>query len=102
MKAFNRLIENKDEILLGYETVLQTLTDTTTLEKKCAEFQSEYDIVIELMKKCVEENARTKLDQDEYNQRYNALAERYQVAQASIAETDMKLADRLAKREKIS
>ena len=102
VKAFNQLIENKDEILLGYGTVLQTLTATTTLEKKRAELQSEYDIVMELMRKCVEENAHTKLDQTEYNQRYNSLAERYQAAQTSIAETDSKLADRVAKREKIT
>ena len=102
IKAFNLLVENKDEILLGYETVLQTLTDTTTLEKKRAELQSEYDIVMELMRKCVEENARTPLNQDEYSQRYNALAERYQAAQNGIAETDGKLADQAAKREKIT
>ena len=102
VKAFNRLVENKDEILLGYETVLQTLTDTTALEKKRAELQSEYDIVMELMRKCVEENARTTLDQEEYSQRYNALAERYQAAQNGIAETDSKLEDRAAKREKIT
>ena len=29
VEALNRLVENKDEILLGYEA----LTDTTTLEK---------------------------------------------------------------------
>ena len=102
VKAFNRLIENKDEVLLGYDTVLQTLTDTMALEKKRTELQSEYDIVIELMKKCVEENAHTKLDQAEYNQRYNFLAERYQAAQAIIAETGIKLADRVAKQEKIT
>ena len=102
VRAFNQLIDNKDEILLGYETVPQTLTDTTALEKKHAELQSEYDVVMELMRKCVEENARTKLDQDEYNQRYNALADRYQTAQNDIAETDSKLAERAAKREKIT
>ena len=102
VKAFNQMIENKDGILLGYETVLQTLTDTTALEKKRTELQSEYDIVIELMKKCVEENARTKLNQDEYNQRYNALAERYQTAQDGIVDMDSKLADRATKREKIT
>jgi hypothetical protein len=102
VKAFNQLIENKDEILLGYETVLQTLTDIAALEKKRAELQSEYDVVMELMRKCVEENARTTLDQDEYNQRYNALAERYQTAQGGIVDTDNKLADRAAKREKIT
>ena len=44
----------------------------------------------------------SQLDQDEYNQRYNALADRYQTAQNDIAETDSKLAERAAKREKIT
>ena len=100
MEAFNRLVENKNEILLGYEAVLQTLIDTTALEKKRAELQSEYDVVMELMRKCVEENARTTLDQEEYSQRYNALVERYQAVQNGLVETDNKLAERVAKRGK--
>ena len=61
-----------------------------------------YDIVTELMRKCVEENARTTLDQEEYTKKYSVLAERYKTAQTSIADTDSKLEDRMTKREKIT
>ncbi len=78
------------------------LTDTSSLEKRQAELKSEYDIVMELMRKCVEENARTVLDQNEYNRRYDALLERYEATQNGIAEINEKLLERTAKREKIT
>ena len=102
MEAFNQLIENKDEVLQDYEAVILTLTDTSSLEKRQAELKSEYDIVTELMRKSVEENARTVLDQNEYNQRYTALMERYEAAQTGIADINDKMLERTAKREKIT
>jgi len=102
VEAFNQLIENKDEVLQDYEAVILTLTDTSSLEKRQAELKSEYDIVTELMRKSVEENARTVLDQNEYNQRYTALMERYEAAQTGIADINDKMLERTAKREKIT
>jgi site-specific DNA recombinase len=90
VEAFNSFIENKGEILQDYGIVVLALTDTSSLEKRQAELKSEYDIVMELMRKCVEENARTVLDQNEYNRRYVALMERYEAAQNGIAEINDK------------
>lgn len=102
VEAFNQLIENKDEILQDYEAVILALTDTLSLEKRQAELKSEYAIVMELMRKCVEENARTILDQNEYNMRYDTLMERYEAAQNGITEINDKLLERTVKREKIT
>ncbi|MGI6169745.1 MAG: hypothetical protein ACOYI4_08620 [Christensenellales bacterium] len=57
---------------------------------------------MELMRKCVEENVRTVLDQNEYNQRYVVLMERYEATQNGIAEINDKMLERTAKREKIT
>ena len=102
VEVFNQLIENKDEVLSDYETVILTLTDTSSLEKRQAELKSEYDIVMELMRKCVEENARTVLDQNEYNRRYDVLMKRYETARNGITEINDKLLERTAKRERIT
>lgn len=37
----------------------------------------ELEIVAEMLKRCVEENTHTVLNQEEYEERYKALAERY-------------------------
>lgn len=60
--AFNSLLENKAEILQGYETIIQTLIDTSKLDRESEKLQSEIGIVAEMLRKCVEENAHSTLD----------------------------------------
>ena len=67
IKAFNNLIENKEEIITGYEVILEELLDTTKFEKKAAVIQNEMEIVEELFRKMVDENSRKAMDQKEYS-----------------------------------
>jgi len=43
----------------------------------------EVEVVVGLMERCVTENARVALDQDEYTQRYNGLVSRYEAVRHS-------------------
>ncbi|MCB2360640.1 recombinase family protein [Clostridium estertheticum] len=76
--AFSSLLENRDEILQGYEVIIQVLADTSKLDKEGAKLQNECKVGAEQIRKCVEENAYTALNQAEYEERYNSLAERYE------------------------
>lgn len=67
IKAFNNLIENKEEIINGYEVILEELLDTMKLEKKVTIIQNEMEIVEELFRKMVDENSRKAMDQKEYS-----------------------------------
>ena len=58
-------------------------------------------MVAELIRRCVDENSSTALDQDEYNSRYNGLVERYEQAKARITELDKKRTGRLIKADAI-
>ena len=58
-------------------------------------------MISELMRKCVDENASSILDQTEYSGRYGSLVMRYEYAKARLAENNGKLEDRRAKYEKI-
>ncbi|MCX7903062.1 MAG: recombinase family protein, partial [Caloramator sp.] len=78
VEVFNSLIENKEEILKGYEDILQALTDTTKLDMESVKLQSELEVVSEMIRKCVEENAHKALNQEEYNEKYDALVKRYE------------------------
>ena len=99
--AFNNLMSNKKAILDGYDEVIQTLTDNTALDAESARFHNESDIVFELIRKCVDENARTTLDQDDYQRHYNELAARYEVTKKRLSELGEQRLDRRAKHEKL-
>lgn len=101
VEAFNSLIENKDEILQGYEEIIQDLTDTSKIDKESTKLQSELEVVTEMLKKCVEENAHSALNQAEYEERYKDLAARYESIKKDIEEINEKRLERSAKQERI-
>ncbi|ADL50572.1 recombinase family protein [Clostridium cellulovorans] len=99
VEVFNSIIENKQDILASYEGIIQALTDTTKLDKESFKLQSELEVISEMLKKCVEENAHSALNQDEYEERYKALAERYENIKKGLEEIDEKRLERSAKHE---
>lgn len=99
--AFNSLLENKAEILQGYETIIQTLIDTSKLDKENEKLQSELEIVAEMLRKYVEENAHNTLDQAEYQEHYSGLAERYESIKKGLEDINEKRLERSAKHESI-
>lgn len=101
VEAFNSILKNKDEILQGYEAIIQALTDTSKLDKESAKLQNEMEIVTEMLRKCVEENANNALNQAEYEERYNDLAERYENIKTGLEGINEKRLERSAKRENI-
>ena len=99
--AFNQRLDNREAIFAAYDEVLAALTDTTALDAEAAELIGERDIVTELTRKAVDENARAPLDQDEYNARFNALVARYEAAEARLAEIEAARAERRMKQANI-
>ncbi len=101
LEAFNSLLKNKDEILQGYEAVIQALTDTSRLDKESVRLQNEMEIVTEMLRKCVEENAHTALNQEEYEEKYKALSARYENIKKEIEGINEKRLERSAEKENI-
>jgi len=101
MQAFNSMIHNKEEILMGCNTVIHILTDTSSLDKRSTRLQSEFEVVNELMRKCVEENAHEAYDQTEYQQRYSGFAEQYEKIKDEVGQIDRERLERIAKHEKV-
>lgn len=99
--AFNDLIENKSGIIRGYESIIHALTDNAALEAESVKLQSECDVVLELMRKCVDENAHTTIDQEDYQHRYDALLERYEAAKSRLSQIADQRQERTVKRENI-
>lgn len=101
VEAFNSIIKNKEEILQGYEAIIKALIDTSKLDKESGKFQNEMEIVTEMLQKCVEENAHSALNQEEYEKRYKDLAERYENIKKGLEGINEKRLEGSAKRERI-
>jgi site-specific DNA recombinase len=102
IKAFNQVVENKHQIIADFEAIISALMDTSALDKESATLRDECAVVAELIRKCVEENARSALDQREYQERYNGLVARYETAKKRLDVIADEKQARMAKRENIS
>lgn len=76
--AYNRLLEDKDEIIRNMEVVIGQLSDSSGLEMEREKLGQEMTVLAEMVRNCVAENAQTAMDQGKYQERYSGLAERYE------------------------
>ncbi|WP_243450248.1 recombinase family protein [Desulfosporosinus sp. Sb-LF] len=101
LNAFNQLITNKYEIMENCEMIKQVLTDNAALNSEAENLQSEIAVVTELIHQCVDENARSVIDQVEYQQRYNGLVARYEKAKNTLEKIEELRQARRVKREQL-
>ena len=78
-----------------------TLTDCEGIDSQIAELEQEIEVVTELTKRCIAENARASLSQTEYAARYNGFVERYEKAEARLEQLRTTKAAREAQAEAI-
>lgn len=81
------------------EIIKQALTDTSALDVETEKLKSEIAVVMELTRQYVEENARVKLDQAEYQQRYASFEARYEKAKGRLEKIEEQRQARRIKRE---
>ena len=86
VKAFNRLVTERDEIIANARLVRQTLCDTTALAEEKAKLQQELAVLVEMTENCVRQNARIAQNQEEYQRHYEGLVARYDAAKARFDE----------------
>jgi DNA invertase Pin-like site-specific DNA recombinase len=101
VNAFNQLYSGRDRLAEDYATIVETLADTSALDKEAAAQQIERDVAIGLIRELIEENARTALDQKEYGLKHRALVARCESANNRLDEISEKKQSRAAKRVSI-
>jgi len=101
VKALNRLIEDKDQYLADYEAVVTDVFGATELDSAITSLQDECAVVMELIRKCVADNAKVAQDQGEYEKRYNRLVERHETAKTKLDKLQSDKAELAAKNTKI-
>ncbi len=78
VKAVNKLITNKEEILGNLVMLKERLTDTTELVKMRDSLTEELSALAERIQNLINENARVARNQEEYNKEYGELASEYE------------------------
>ena len=98
VSAVNKFTVNKDEIIADFNAIKTNLFDMNSLEKERLELRDEITVVAELIQKGIEENARIALDQNEYGGRYDALAERYNIAKKRLDDVEGKISEKKSRK----
>lgn len=101
LAAINALIENKDALLDDCRLIQATLTDCAEIDAELDALMQEIEVISELTKRCIEDNAQNAQDQNAYAERYNSLVERYERTKAAVDELQRRRAERQAKADNI-
>ena len=101
IKEFNKLIDNKDEVIRDCENTVLSLANTEKLDGKISKLQEEIDVVIGLMRRLIYENSRKAINQDEYNKKYNSYTEKYEKLRDELSNYEEKKQELNARRDKI-
>lgn len=95
--AVNQLLKHRNEVIANCEMVRDSLTDCSAIDAEIEALVREIEVVTELTKKCVEENARTAQNQTDYLARYNEYCDRYNDLAARVNDLQQQREQRQAR-----
>lgn len=81
---------------------INSLIDTSVLEKKLETKEAEYDEAYKALKDLVDSNSSRLQNQDEYTNMFNEAESRFQILEKEISELNTRIASIKAQREKIA
>lgn len=93
VEAFNLFFGNKREVIKNYRTIAALYTDCTTIDAELNALNQELEVITEMTHKCIQDNATSPQNQEEYLERYNSLVSKYEeiVAKKNDLETQRAL-----------
>ncbi|NLV59938.1 MAG: hypothetical protein GXY67_14415 [Clostridiales bacterium] len=97
LAAFYQLMHNRDGLIEDCRLTQNVLCDTTAIDTELAELIREIEVVTELSRKAIYENARSAADQTEWTERNNAYLERHRKASEQVDELEAIRRERLGK-----
>lgn len=84
IKAYIQMMENRERIIEDCELMRKKLTDFKSMDADIERQLEETQVVAELVKAAVKENATTTQSQKAYLEKYEALTKRYETAAAEL------------------
>ena len=101
IRAMNGMIEDKDDLISEYRQIILRLTDHAALDFEAKLQTEEVDVLTELIRKCVAENATTSQHQEVYAKRYKGLKARYEAATQRLKQIEDQRTERKQRRQKM-
>ncbi len=71
------LLSDRNALLENCRLMRDTLADTSKLDEGCKSLTDEMDSISVLIQKLIDDNAAVAMSQDEYNEKYDGYAARY-------------------------
>lgn len=97
LHAFNRLMSNRDDLIEDCRLAQGVLCDTTAIDAQLTELHNEIEVVTELSRKAIFENAHNAVNQTEWAERNNAYLDRHRKASERVDELEANKRERLGK-----
>ncbi|NCB42702.1 MAG: recombinase family protein [Clostridia bacterium] len=98
LKAFNSVLEYRDELISNCRLAQEALCDCSKIDAEINELHMEIEVVAELSRKAINENAHTPIDQDEWHKRNSSYLERHRIASERVTEFEEIKRERQRKR----
>lgn len=95
--AFNRIIDQKDEIIRICEDSIAERCNTSSIEAEMTKLKTELQYVSGLMEQSIHTNACVAMGQEEYNQQFEEYERRFKEIQDRITALDQERATIVAK-----
>lgn len=97
VKAFNLMLESREQTIADTEFVIQMLSDRSDLKRERSRLEQELAVLVGMVQNCVAENARVALDQEKYQERYDSLTQRYEDTKAKLDAVTAEIAAKTAR-----
>ncbi len=92
--AWNTLESAREETIANCRLAINTLCDHSVLEEAIGRKRGKIDVLTELTKRHIDENAQTPCDQEAYQKRYNELLGKYRALSAELAALEKRRTER--------
>ena len=101
VQAYNRLLDDRAFIIEDGTAILNMLCDQTDYERERSQVIAEIEIVQGLLEQAISRNASTAQNQEDYKAHFEALATRFETAEARLKQIDTQQKKRKAKYDTI-
>ena len=97
LTAFSILMDDRNGLIEDCRMAQTVLCDTLEIDAELAEVRSEIEVVSELSRKAIYENARTAMSQSEWSERNNSYLERHKQASQRLEELEAQKRERFGR-----
>jgi len=88
LEVFNSILEYREELIANCRLAQDSLCDCSNINDEIEELQREIEVVVELSRKAIYENAHVAINQEEWHERNNGYLERHSKASERVTELE--------------